>query len=82
MTNEEHRQLADILNTVKGKVALSNYDCDLMNELYPEGKWHKILGPEKVIHSTKGIRQECLWVNYEIPCPDKAVVTPLELSLV
>lgn len=82
MTNEEHRQLADVLNSVKGKVALSNYDCDLMNELYPEGKWRKILGPEKVIHSTKGIRQECLWVNYEIPCPDKAVVTPMELSLV
>jgi DNA adenine methylase len=66
MTNDEHRELAHVLNTVKGKVALSNYDCKLMNELYPESKWHKFVAPAKTIHSTKDKRQEVLWTNYKI----------------
>jgi DNA adenine methylase len=35
-----------------------------MEELYPSKNWKKIFAPEKVIHSTKDIRQEVLWVNY------------------
>lgn len=64
MTNEEHEKLADTLNAVKGKVALSNYDCDLMSQLYPSPKWHKYEAPERTIHSTKGKRVEILWTNY------------------
>lgn len=66
MSDEEHKELADNLNSVKGKVALSNYDCPLMDKLYPKTKWTKILGAEKTIHSTKDIRQECIWLNYRI----------------
>ena len=39
MTDEMHKQLAEVLNSVKGKVALSNYDCELMDKLYPSKKW-------------------------------------------
>ncbi len=65
MTDDEHRELASVLNKVKGKVALSNYDCDLMNELYPSPHWCKTVGPNKTNHATKGIRQEVLWTNYD-----------------
>lgn len=65
MTDEEHRELADILKKVKGMAALSNYDCKLMNELYPSPKWFKTFGPDKTNHSTKGTRREVLWTNYD-----------------
>lgn len=64
MTNEQHRELASVLHNVKGKVAVSGYKCDLMNELY--GDWKVITAPEKVCHSTKGLRTEVLWMNYDI----------------
>lgn len=65
MTDDEHRNLASVLNKVNGKVALSNYDCDLMNELYPSQRWYKTVGPYKTNHATKGKRQEVLWTNYD-----------------
>ena len=65
MTDEEHRELAYVLNRAVGRVAISNYDSPLMNELYPKGKWFKSIGPKKTIHSTKGTRQEVLWTNYD-----------------
>ncbi len=66
MTNDEHCHLARVLNSVIGLVAMSNYQCDLMDELYPAPKWKKHLSPLKTIHSTKDKRQEVLWVNYDI----------------
>lgn len=68
MTDEQHRELADVLNAAKGMVAFSNYDCDLINRLYPPKRWRKIIGPVKTNHSTKDTRTEVLWVNYD---PDK-----------
>jgi DNA adenine methylase len=64
MTDIQHRELAEVLRNVKGKVALSGYDCELMDELY--GDWKRIESKEKVIHSVKTTRKEVLWVNYEI----------------
>ncbi len=68
MTDEQHGALAEVLNRARGMVAFSNYDCDLVNKLYPGKGWRKIVGPERTNHSTKGIRREVLWVNYD---PDK-----------
>jgi len=65
MTNEEHQKLAEVLNSVQGLVAISNYQCEFMDELYPTPKWFKHVTPEKTIHSTKGTRVECLWTNYD-----------------
>lgn len=65
MTNEQHEELAKVLNQVSGLVALSNYDCDLMADLYPSKQWFKTVGPEKTIHSTKDKRVEVLWTNYD-----------------
>ena len=65
MTNADHEQLALVLNRVAGKVAISNYDCTLMNDLFPAPKWHKHVSAEKTIHSTKDTRQEVVWLNYD-----------------
>jgi DNA adenine methylase len=65
MSDDEHRELADVLNSVRGRVAVSNYPCALMDELYPAPKWKKHVTREKTIHSTKGKRAEALWTNYD-----------------
>jgi DNA adenine methylase len=71
MNDNQHRELADVLHSIEGKAAVSNYDCDLMDELFPSTKWKKVYSPEKTIHSTKDKRQEVLWMNYEIGVTSK-----------
>jgi len=66
MTDDDHRELAEVLNNTKGLVAVSNYDCELMDELYPISKWKKHYSHPKTIHSTKDKRQEVLWVSYDL----------------
>ena len=65
MTNQQHRELAEVLNSVIGRVAISNYQCGLMDTLYPAPKWIKTTGLERTIHSTKDKRSEALWTNYD-----------------
>ncbi|MEH1931607.1 MAG: DNA adenine methylase [Nostoc sp.] len=64
MTDEQHRELSNILHNIKGKVAISSYQCSLMQELYSD--WKSIEAPTKTCHSTKGLRTETLWVNYAL----------------
>jgi DNA adenine methylase len=64
MTDDQHRELASVLHSVRGKVALSGYRCELMDELY--GDWQSVEAEEKDCHSVKSPRREGLWVNYEI----------------
>jgi len=67
MDNSSHEVLATKLNNIEGRlVAISNYDCALMNDLYPATKWFKHYSELKTIHSTKDKRQEVLWLNYDI----------------
>jgi DNA adenine methylase len=72
MSDNEHRLLAEALHDVQGKVAISSYHCQLMDDLY--GDWNYIESAPKKAHSTntrsdnvKQDRVEVLWVNYEIP---------------
>jgi len=65
MSDEEHRELAYVLNSVQGLVAISGYDCEMMNELYPAPKWYKTTALTKTIHSAKVSRTEVLWTNYD-----------------
>lgn len=62
MTNAEHRELAACLHTVKGKVVLSGYRCDLLDDLYRD--WRKVEAPTKNCHSSKKPRTEALWMSY------------------
>ena len=65
MTNEEHRRLAKVLGSCRGMAAVSNYQCALMDELYPGKKWKRTIMPEMTNHATKGKRTEVLWTNYD-----------------
>lgn len=62
MSDEEHSTLAKVLIDAKGKVAISGYRCELMDELYTD--WKCIEAPAKVCHSVKKLRNEVLWINY------------------
>jgi DNA adenine methylase len=64
MTNDQHRELAEVLHGVKGKVALSGYQSPLMQELYSD--WRYIEGLERLVHSVKMPRTEVLWINYNL----------------
>ncbi|BAZ36874.1 D12 class N6 adenine-specific DNA methyltransferase (plasmid) [Calothrix sp. NIES-4101] len=84
MTDEEHCALAEVLRNVEGKVALSGYDCSLMQQLY--GDWRCLKAPEKLCHSIKTTRQEVLWVNFETnakfePQASTPCLKPQQLSL-
>ena len=65
MTDTQHKELADVLNAVQGKVALSNYQAPLLEKLYPPSKWHKTVSIARTTHSTKDKRVEVLWTNYD-----------------
>ena len=62
MKDAEHRELARVLTNVKGKVAISGYRCELMDEMY--AGWRSVEAPTKHCHSCKQPRTEALWMNY------------------
>lgn len=64
MNDRQHQELAAVLNGVQGMVALSNYQADILDELYPAPKWHKFATSPRTVHSTKDKRVEVLWTNY------------------
>lgn len=64
MKSEAHRELAEVLKSIKGMAAVSGYESLLMNELYKG--WHKVVGPVKNANSVRQPRQEILWINYNI----------------
>ena len=66
MSDDEHIELAEALDSAKGMVAISGYQCDLMDGLYPAPKWHKKTNT-KTNHSSKDRRTEVLWRNFHDP---------------
>ena len=68
MTDADHRDLAAVLSTIKGRAVLSGYRSALYDELF--GRWHRVDADEKLCNSSKGKRQECLWMNFEPVAPD------------
>lgn len=62
MTDWDHVQLSNKLHSIRGRAVLSGYRSKLYDMLYRD--WHRIDAPAKVINSSKGIRQECLWINF------------------
>ena len=74
MSDREHTELARVLRNVKGKVAVSSYDCELMDNLY--AGWHKIQAPSKLAHSVKKPRREVLWTNYDPKSASHNLISP------
>jgi len=62
MTDAQHRRLATLLRSCQGKVAVSGYRCDLMDEIYTG--WRSVEAPAKQCHSVKKARREALWMNW------------------
>jgi DNA adenine methylase len=59
MTDEQHRQLGECLQAVRGMVVLSGYECDLYRELY--GGWQCMRRRARTLN--QGWSEECLWLN-------------------
>ena len=78
MTDYEHTRLASVLKSVKGKVALSGYHCDLLDDLYND--WKTIKAPAKKVHSVKTERVEVLWVNYDLQTTEEKLQWQMTLQ--
>lgn len=65
MSEEDHRELADVLRSCKGKVVLSGYPSPLYDELY--AGWKTVV-TEIANHAAggreKARKQEVLWINW------------------
>jgi DNA adenine methylase len=72
-TDQDHQDLAMILNNIKGKAMISGYECNLMNKLYQN--WRKIFFPIKKNNIRNGKVQEVIWMNYD---PEKEIQTALD----
>ncbi len=65
MSDEDHVALAEKLNSIAGKAAVSGYDGSLYEKLFKN--WNRIESPTKICHSVKQERTEILWMNYDPP---------------
>ena len=62
MDSGAHAELASVLRDCKGRVAVSGYRCEFMDELYMG--WRCVEAPAKLCHSIKKPRREALWMNH------------------
>ena len=69
---QDHIDLATLLNNIKGKALVCYYPTDLIKELYPEPKW-TWLPYKKVLHSRKAdgktkkpYKEEVILMNYHM----------------
>lgn len=67
MTDADHCDLAALLRRIKGRAVLSGYRCNLYDELF--AGWFRVNADEKLCNSSKGKRQESLWMNFEPKAP-------------
>ncbi|MGH1339276.1 MAG: DNA adenine methylase [Aureispira sp.] len=70
-TEKDHRDLAKILNLIKGRAMVSGYNGSLMNELYTKRGWTATkLKNQKFSNLTRKElaeeKQEWIWTNYPI----------------
>ena len=59
MTDEQHEELADVLNSLDGMVVLSGYACDMYDRLYKG--WRRV--DKEVLADSRSKRVESLWLN-------------------
>lgn len=64
MTDAEHIKLANLLHAIRGRAVVSGYRTKLYDRLFSE--WLRIDAPVKTCNSSKGKRQESLWLNFNL----------------
>jgi DNA adenine methylase len=80
MADSEHEELARLLRSVKGSVAVSGYHCPLMDRIYKD--WIRVDANPRLCNSSKGERTESLWVNYDPESYARnAIYTPPDMNL-
>ena len=62
MDDDDHKQLAEFLGKINGRVVVSGHDCDLYNEIY--SRFRRIDGPVKYKPASKKPRHESIWMNF------------------
>lgn len=68
MTEDEHKELAEMLNNCKSMVALSGYPSDLYETLYADWRCVEFdIANHASSGKAKDRERECLWMNYDIP---------------
>lgn len=72
MADSDHRELAYLLQSINGRAVISGYRSSLYDQLFHD--WNRIDAPVKTINSSKGERQESLWLNFE-PKPNNDTET-------
>lgn len=60
--DKDHKNLSDLLHSIKGKCMISGFDGELYRELYKDFRFTK--GKEKRYSAVKVPASECLWFNY------------------
>jgi len=64
MTDSDHREMAEVLNSLQGMIVLSGYRCELYDELF--SNWTRV--ERKAFADGAKERTECLWLrNIELP---------------
>ncbi len=65
MSEEEHRELAEVLKTCRGRVVLSGYPSDLYSELYQHWRSIEFDMPNHAAGGrTKARKRETIWMNW------------------
>ncbi len=62
MTDEQHTELAEVVNNMKGRAVMSGYRTLLYDRLY--SKWRRVDAKAKTCHSVRKPRRESLWLNF------------------
>ena len=62
MTEQEHEELGEALQSVRGRVVLSGYRSSLYDRIFR--KWRRVDGEIRTCHSIRTPRQESLWMNF------------------
>ncbi len=62
MTDEEHCELAECLNGIRGKAVISGYRTGLYDRLFKD--WHRVDASERRCNSVGTTRQESAWLNF------------------
>lgn len=62
MTDQDHIELASVLNRIRGRAVLSGYRSDLYADLY--SGWRRVDAKERNCHSVRKPRQESAWMNF------------------
>ena len=70
MTDDDHRQLAEVLKKCQAKVAISGFRCSLYDEKYRDWHRHDKHEIHMSFNNRGGLpanhRSESLWTNYEV----------------